>query len=139
MLAEDAVSESFLRLMKKQDKIELDINMRTANFLVILCRNVAKDMYRKRAREDRVFYENEDYVIQKTAEDVVISHESVNRIVDVVLKMDSKYRDTIILSKYYGMSRRDIGDIFGITEEAVTKRLQRAKVKIKEAMRKEEE
>lgn len=139
MCAEDAVSESFVRIIKNLDKIEADGSIRTLNFLVLVCRNVAKDIYNRRKRESKVFCsKDEALVLSETPEDIVINRESVNKIVDIISSMDPIYKDVLILRKIYGVSRCDIAKLFGITDEAVTKRLQRAKKQIKKQLREED-
>ncbi len=138
-LAEDAVSESFVRIINNLNKIECDNSPRTCNFLLTICRNVALDIYRKRKLNNSYFREPEkDFFFCNTPENIVIDNESVNRIMDIILNMDAIYRDTLILSKVYHVSRGDIAEMFGISAEAVTKRLQRAKAEIKRQLAKED-
>ncbi len=51
--AEDAVSESFVRIIKNLHKIDEQNRPKTRSFLVIICRNVAK--YAARAAEREVY------------------------------------------------------------------------------------
>lgn len=136
-LAEDAVSEAFVRIIKNLDKISLEESSRTRNFLAIVCRNVAIDIYNKRKREI-ITADESDFVSPCTPEDFVIDSESVNKIMDIVNAMNPIYKDTLILSRVYNMSRGDIASIFGISPESVTKRLQRAKAEIRKQLAKEE-
>lgn len=136
-LAEDAVSEAFVRIIKNLDRISLEESSRTRNFLAIVCRNVAIDIYNKRKREIITAAES-DYVYPCTPEDLVIDSESVSKIMDIVNAMNPIYKDTLILSRIYNMSRADIASIFEISPETVTKRLQRAKAEIRKQLAKEE-
>lgn len=137
-LAEDAVSEAFVRIMKNIDKIDEDNSTRTRNFLIVICRNVAKDIHSKQKRENGAVQECEDYAAL-TPEDIVIDNESVDRIVSIIENMDPKYKDVLILRRVYKMKRKDIAQICGISVEAVAKRLQRARAEIKKNLRKEGE
>lgn len=135
MLAEDAVSESFVRIMNNLGKIEADGSRHTLNFLLVVCRNVAKDIYNRRKLENKIFCSmEEEPVSELTPEAVVVNHESVNRIVDIIMGMDPIYKDVIVLNKLYNIRRSDIAQMFGITEATVTKRLQRAKIHIKNSL-----
>lgn len=136
-LAEDAVSEAFVRIIKNLDKIKIENSSHIRNFLVIVCRNIAIDIYNKRKREVLTMSEVE-FVADSTPEDLIINSESVRRIMDIVNNMNPIYRDTLILSRVYDMSRADIASFFGISAEAVTKRLQRAKIEIKKQLAKED-
>lgn len=136
-LAEDAVSESFVRIFNNVHKIDADDSPCTRNFLVVVCRNVAKDIYNSQKRESSLCRDVEDVVIS-SPEDIVIDNESVDRIAKIISTMDDKYKDVLILSRVYKLERNDIAKIFGISPEAVTKRLQRAKKKIKQNLGEEE-
>lgn len=135
MLAEDAVSESFVRMINNIGKIEADGSRHTLNFLLVVCRNVAKDIYNRRKLENKIFCSmEEEPVSEMTPETIVVDQESVNKIVDIIMKMNPIYKDVVILSKLYNITRRDIAKMFGITETTVTKRLQRAKIHIKNSL-----
>ena len=47
-LAEDAVQQSFLKMFQNFDKLDLSDCNKTKSFIVILVRNTAIDLYRKR-------------------------------------------------------------------------------------------
>ena len=51
-LAEDAVNEAFIRIIKNFDKIEEIICPRTKKYVVVIVRNVCADIYAKRHRID---------------------------------------------------------------------------------------
>ena len=137
-LAEDAVNESFIRVIRHLDSIEAVACPRTCNFLKIICRNVAKDIYRKRKREDNLLHLlDAEYVSLPTPEDIVLDRESTDKIINIISHMESTYKDVLIMSKIYHIKRDDLALIFGISAEAVTKRLQRAKTEIKKQLAKE--
>lgn len=136
-LAEDAVSESFIRIINNLHKIDENICPRTRNFLVIICRNVAKDIYN--SKRNNIPYEHTENITNPiNVEDIVINRETVKRITDIISAMDSMYRDVLILRRAYGMSREDISKIFGISVETVKKRLLRANNMIKAKLEKED-
>lgn len=136
MLAEDAVSESFIRIMSNLHKIDEKVCPRTRNFLVIICRNVAKSMYNARKSELTAEYvENIGNI--PTPEDIVITKETKKAIVKIVSSLSPKYKDVLILRRAYNMSREDIANIFQISVETVKKRLQRAKAMILKELEKE--
>ena len=53
-------------------------------------------------------------------------------------KLPKKYRDVLIFEKIYGYSQREIAEILNISYDAVKKRMERARKKLKEKLRKEE-
>ena len=133
--AEDAVSESFVRIIKNLHKIDEQNRPKTRSFLVIICRNVAKNMYNEKIYlnnrvdvcEEELQEENEKF---SDSLETLIRKETLSEIAGTVKKLDPIYRDVFLLKNVHGLSRAEISAIFGISEEAVKKRLVRAKSKI---------
>lgn len=136
-LAEDAVSESFIRIIGSLDKIDEQDIPRTRSFLVIICRNVAKDLYKSKT------YLNYDEEAAKDIKDetdpanIMIGKETVSKIAEAIERLDPIYRDAFLLKRVHKMSVKEIADICDISVETVKKRLQRAKSKIAESLKKE--
>ncbi|MBR5535935.1 MAG: sigma-70 family RNA polymerase sigma factor [Clostridia bacterium] len=139
ILAEDAVGEAFFRIVKNIDKIKMTDSVKIRSLLVIVCRNVAINMYNKRKREYGLITKTEESIVcEATPEDIVIDRESVKEIAKIILEMEPIYKDVMIMSKFYNINRKDIAQMLGITEETVTKRLQRAKAHIKKCLERSE-
>ena len=141
--AEDAVDESFIRIINNLHKIEENNICRTRSFLVIICRNVAKDMYRSRIylnTGDNLSDEvtNEDTGIHSDPSDIIINKDTVKMVEKAIMNLDPIYRDVFLLKRVHGLSREEIAKIFGISVETVKKRLLRAKIKIISSLEKEE-
>ena len=145
-LAEDAVQQAFLKLIKKLEKFPTDDFEITRRFLRIVARNVAIDMYNSRNKKGSTLeyideFKNSEigtYSISKTPCDEVIEKESSERIYKMIDKLPKKYRDVLIFEKIYGYSQREIAETLNISYDAVKKRMSRAKKKLKEELRKEE-
>lgn len=140
-LAKDVISESFIRIINNLHKIDENDCPRTRNFLVIICRNVAKDIYRKRHSESIIGITDDtesELISDNNPSDIVIGKESAKRLAECISQLDPKYRDIFILRRAYNMSREDIAKTVGISEEAVKKRLQRAKAMILKEYSKEQ-
>ena len=140
-LSEDAVSESFVRIIHNVHKIDETNVPRTRSFLVIICRNVAKDINKSRIP----LHFDQEVAEQKTVEpslsdpvDIVISRENIKKLIKIIEKLDSKYRDVFMLRRVYQFSREEIAQLLDISLETVKKRLTRAKAKILENLKKEE-
>jgi len=141
-LAEDAISESFIRIINNLHKINESDCPRTRSFLVITCRNVAKDIYKKKSPVN----EDEDAITNLSFEDInkvsdtleiLIKKETMEHIAMAIESLEPIYRDVFLLRRVHGLSREEIASIFGITVETVKKRLTRAKLKIVTALEKE--
>ena len=145
-LAEDAVQQAFLKLIKKFENFQTGDFEITRSFLRIVVKNVAIDMYNSRNKNGSNCeyideFKNDEVCtcsLTKTPCDEVIEKESNNRIYEIIRKLPQKYRDVLILEKIYGYSQREIAEILNISYDAVKKRMERAKKKVKDGLRKEE-
>ncbi len=135
--AEDAVHEAFVRIMKNLHKIDEGDVLKTRRFLVIICRNVAINMYNKRKAEAFPFDDSfdlfEDGSLQR-AEDF-----SYNEVKSCVERMPQIYKDAVILNRIYGYSVSEIAAVCGISEDAVKKRITRGKAMLKKMLEEESE
>lgn len=140
--AEDAMQQSFLKLIKYLDKIKEEEVGMTCNFLKIVVRNISIDIYKKRlylnTKEDAIDMVD-DFTTGRTNEvsDLVIDKESVRIISDEIKRLPEIYRDVLLLEKVYGYSREETIRILGSNYETLKKRLTRAKTKLLDALRKE--
>ena len=129
-LAEDAVHDSFVKVIKYLDKIDDKICPRTASYLVTICRNTAIDTLKKQSRIEYAEYTDGAAGQNPDTVEIVISRELSGELKDIIKNLKPIYRDVFILRRVYGHSRTEIADICGISEETVKKRLMRAKQQI---------
>lgn len=137
-LAEEAVQETFIRVIKHLDKITDIESGRTRNFLVIICRNISVDILR---REKRIVLESEVEILQNDdlqLENIVISQSSANHIANLVFELDEKYKSVLYFKITFGFTNKEIADIMNVNEELIKKRVQRARKILLEKMREEE-
>lgn len=123
-LAEDAVSETFLRLAVNWSKLKAFDDRELTAYTVIINRNLCRDMLSseikfQRARELGGPEEPADELRELTAR--------------AVTALPEIYRDTVMLSYYYGFSNEEIAGMLGLSLIGVKKRLSRAR----EMLRKE--
>ena len=136
-LAEDAISEAFVRVIRNLHKIDEAEKNKTKNFLVIICRNVAKDMLKSK------LYLNNDAEFaahlcdEINPEKIVLSKEAISKIAEIIYGLEEIYRDVLILRYENNLSRTEIAEMLNVKEETVKKRLQRAKAKVMEQLEKE--
>ena len=138
-LAEDALHESFIRVIKNLHKIDENNCPHTRSFLVIICRNVAINILNERRKVTNVSF-SEEYLgaDEKTPLDITISRESVSKISEIINSLPTIYRDTLLLKSAYGLNNKEISQSIGVSEETVKKRLLRGRAMLLEKMRKEE-
>jgi len=117
-LAEDAVQESFLRVIRKRDQY-IPGSPFSCWFYAIV-RNVCVDMLRKRSREKEVL-ENFATIVEPLKPRTDLSE--IPKLLDI---LSSHERDVLVLRIVHGLGFRDVAAALGISEEAAKKRAQRA-------------
>jgi len=117
-LAEDAVQESFLRVIRKRNQY-IPGSPFSCWFYAIV-RNVCIDMLRKRIREKEAL-ENVGTTIEIGKQKTELSE--VPKLLDVLANHE---RDVLVMRIVHGLGFRDVAAALGISEEAAKKRAQRA-------------
>ena len=122
--AEDAVSESFLKLLKNRDRIVDPRADSCRRYVIKTTKNTAIDMYRKKAREREILEdlpENQVSVVPLTDDMSPIDTE------DVLDRLSKKYRDVIVCMCINGLTVHETSAVLKISEACVRKRLERAR------------
>lgn len=141
MLAEDAVSEAFIRIYKNVDKIEDPSSGSAAAFAATVVKNVALSMLqREKSRGSRAYelLENDrEEAAGPSLENQVLGDISRGEILQLVDSLKDELRSVFLLKYAHDLSHKEIGKLLGITENNVTVRLHRAKKKIAALLQKE--
>lgn len=129
-LAEDAVQESFIRILKNFEKFEKKKCPQTRKYFVNIVRTISIDVYRKNKKQQTIsFDEFEKTIIDEFAntEDIIDGKELESHL----LKLPKSYY--IIMSLKYddGYSYKEISEILSITEENVKKKTSACQNKVK--------
>ena len=132
-LSEDVVQEAMIRIIKHLYKID-DINSsRTYGFVVIICRNIALNIYNKRKNE--VVTEDMDEIGLsadfKSPEKLVIDKESVKRMSEMIMSLPEKLSIVVLLKTNHNCTNKEIAQLLGISEDSVRQRLHRARIILK--------
>jgi len=117
-LAEDAVQESFLRVIRKRHQYAPGSPFSCWFYRIV--RNVCADMLRKRTRETRRIRE---IAAGRERESLGANAPEVPDLLNVLSHGD---RDVLVLRIIHGLGFRDVAAALGISEEAAKKRAQRA-------------
>ena len=135
-LAEDAVSEAFLRIYKNLEKIDDPESGRCASFVVTITKNVALTMY---AKGQRTAFEpmEERQADPFDLEQFTLSEISSERIYDLINALSEELRGVFLLKYGHGLSHREIADTLKISENNVTVRMHRARKKLAALLREE--
>ena len=141
-LAENAVHDTFVRVIHHIDKLHDENCPKTRGYLVVICRNVSKTMYVKQKRmtlsADELY--DEDYAPNGAGRnpiDAVIDMDSCARIAEAIYALPPIYRDVILLKHAYKHSNAEICAILDILPETFNKRQYRARHMLRESLAKE--
>ena len=147
-LAEDAVHEAFLKIIKNFHKIGEISCPQTKRFVVIIVRNAARNLLAKESRLRSI----QDFGMSGSADDETEQPASMwenlskgfdetpdavlhKEILQTVQSLPDWAADVLLLSAVYGCSTRELAGVLGITIEAAKKRLQRARVLFRNKMK----
>ena len=125
--ADDIMQEVFLKLYTADTYFENDTHAKawlikvTAN----MCRNMLKNPWKK--------------LIQpiEAAENMPAESERKSGLVDIIMKMKSKNRIVLYMHYFEGYTTREVAEILGIKENAVTSQLYRGRKQLKDLLLKE--
>jgi len=134
-LAEDAVSESFIRVYRNLGKVQDVDSSKTIAFLVTIVKNIAIYLYNREKRAavaDMTEFETADVFDLET---YVVNKDMATQVMGLLDKLSEELRSVFLLKYAHDLSHKEIGKILGITENNVTVRLHRAKTKIIRLMR----
>lgn len=134
--AEDAVQETFMRIVQNLFKISDPICPETKNFVVIICKNVAFTMLKKKKREKveelADYYPDERHHInpQKVCSD----HDTIRIVVQAILELSDRYRDCLYMELVQELGYQEIASVLGEKPETVRKRIQRGKKQLRKKL-----
>ena len=138
-LAEDAVSDSIMTIIKNLHKIT-DISChKTRAYIVIIVRSRVINLLNKQKRhteepiEDLELPDGNISVL-----DDLTAKESCDRIIQHILALPKSLADVLYLSAVLEHSNQEIAEILNISNDAVRQRLSRAKTQIKTRLLQEE-
>ncbi|MGL5347726.1 MAG: RNA polymerase sigma factor [Peptostreptococcaceae bacterium] len=129
--AEDAVSLSFIKIIKHLDKIN-EVNChKTKGLIVIIVKNTSIDLYRKikKEREHIHSIEEKDELFEN------IEFEVENSVQEAILKLPSKYRDIFFLRYCHQLEYDEISKFLDIKESTIRSLVSRGKKKLEFILR----
>lgn len=127
-LAEDAVQETFIKVYKNHSSFKGDSSEKTwvIRIAINVCKNYLRGSWWKRIDESAVLEsvpvkENFDDEKSELAENLILE----------VMKLNTKYKEVILLYYYQELKVREIAEVLLIPEATVSTRLKRAKDKLR--------
>jgi len=119
-LAEDAVQEAFLRVVRRRDQYEPARPF--ASWFYAILRNLCRDMLRHRTRQRRLL----DKAAAQAPPQVQRPDTASVDTLDLLETLPEKARAVLTLNIVHGLPFRDVAAALGISEDAAKKRAQRA-------------
>ncbi|MDE6036575.1 MAG: sigma-70 family RNA polymerase sigma factor [Ruminococcus sp.] len=134
-LAEDAVSDAFVRIIGRLNRIKDPYSEKTKAYIVKIIKSTSVNIYRKNKRiinretviDDKVLQISD--VSQNTEENVIERIENQNRR-NLFNKLDNTDRTIINLRYGNDMTWKEVAERTDMTESTVRKRFERAKKKL---------
>ena len=137
MLAEDALSETMIRVYRNMEKIGDPDSPQSAAFLTTIVRNVSLTLLKKQTSapvstslgmdEDEAFEEPEDPFDLEASVLDGITEENLCLIIG---RLDEESKNIFVLKYAYDYSHKEIAEQMGLTENNVTVRLHRTKKRL---------
>lgn len=126
-LAEDAVHEAFLRLIRNRRKIQDPASSSVHSYVYKTLRSAALDLYRRQKRQRENCLE-----LDESIENTLAAPESVERLpVSLIAELPPKYASVMRCLFFDGLSIRETAAVLRISEELVRKRCERARKLLK--------
>ena len=132
---EDALQDTWLKIMKNFDKIKKQSCDRKIGFVCIVAKNTAIDIYNKKKKVINV--DNLEAVApdnMENLENIVVSKIESDGVISAVSYISDTYKNPLILKYIYSFSNKEIAEILNISETNVSTRLSRAKTMLKDTI-----
>lgn len=133
-IAEDAVQDAFIEVIKRKDKIlSMDCN-HLSSYLVIIVKHKVIDILRKNKRVSDTTIEslkNEFKSSDIPVEEQVIKEMEFEHLVALIAGLDEIYKTTFEMRYILELSNKEIAEILNISNENVKIRLFRARAQLK--------
>ena len=135
--SEDAVHQAFIRIIDQFSHVGDIDSVQTKSFCVIICRNIAIDMYRKDKKRSLFSLVETDIPDKKEMDTSVLSDMNVEEITACIMRLPDIYKDVLMLTSGNGYRPKQIAKALHISHENAKKRIQRARIILQQELRKE--
>jgi len=131
-LAEDAVQNSFLRLMKRETFFQDPESEECKRYIITVVRNAAIDLFNERRKsQEMICLSNDDELFEQAVlDESEQGAEEHEWLLDHMKQLSEDYRRVVLCIAGRNMSVRETAKHLGISEVNVRKRYERAKKKL---------
>ena len=132
-LSEDAVGQTFVKIIENIDNIsDVDCH-KTKSYIVIMVKNCAINLYRQRKSHPTVSLD-EDIEL---ADDRPFEIDEADALTRSIARLPIIYKNILTLKYVQEFPNKEIARLLGISEPTVRKRLERAKEKVQQLLNEE--
>ena len=121
--SEDAVQETFLRLMRQTKPMKDETHLK--GWLIVTVSNVCRDMLRRRAREP---------VALELYTEPAKESPQIDELMEAILRLPEKYKTAVYLYYYEGYSVKEIAELLDSVPNTVKSWLKRAREQLRELL-----
>lgn len=140
--AEDAVHDTFLKLIDHLNGIGTVKCPQTKRFLVIIIKNICINMLKNKSgrAESYIVNDHEQQFIDalpdpySNTEDAYCEQYDIKQVAEAVSTLPLLLRNTITLYAASGYTMKEIAEIEGCSTETIKKRIQRARMQIRKQL-----
>ncbi len=136
--AEDAVQQAFIKIINNLDKIDENEKNKTRNFIGIITKNTAIDIYNNNKNKTIVLDNNYTVDPKYDIARIIIDKETIDRLKIHIKALKPIYQIPLLLHIEQGLSVNEIAEILDIKPKAVQKRIERARAQLIKALDKED-
>ena len=137
-LAEDAVQEAFVRVVKNLHKINDSDCRKTRTFLVIIVKNISLTMQSSQNTGLVFSYMDEDApepAAEYSLADEIESKDGYNTIIGEIDKLSPLYKHPMLLKYYVGLDVGEIAQSMELPSKTVQKQIERGRQMLAEQLR----
>lgn len=133
---EDLLQETFVIIADNLNKIDLEDEIRTRNYIITITRNYCKNYLRKQNKIKEEFLEDSADIgyIKESPLDLIVKEESYSRLKEEIRNLDDKYRMVFELKYINNFDDEEIAKYLNITKKNAQMRLYRAKLMLREKL-----
>ena len=122
--AEDAVHQAFVKVAENMQKVDEPVCVKTKSYLVTIVESRAIDIYRLRARQNEVPFDDNAIGLQ-------VEYKGPDGLALCMSKLPPNQREALSLKYLHGLTNKEIANLFGISYENAKKLVQRARAALK--------
>lgn len=133
-LAEDAVQQAFLKIFQNFEKIHREDCNKMRSFIVILTRNTAIDLYRRRNREKVISFEDLARPLQAEEalpEEAVTAGLEGSPVAAALARLEERQASLLMLRFYHGYRNKEIAQMLGMSPTQVALGIYRGKERLR--------